>query len=516
MIKVAKDFHFMRTVLYFVAILCVAAVSHASGSIANGHIVDVQAYDGDLAVASANAHGKTILISSVTKTLTSDLTIPRDESIIVAQGGLIVTGTSPLTISGPFSAGLYQVFSGSGPVRGLKTVYPEWWGATGTGTTNDDYAFNKAVTCANLISGQVIVTNKYLISNIILPTSNGILFKGVQPNDSRIITVGTGTAISIGSNSTYASNVTFEDLFISGGNKPAFSTMIGLYNAAFTKFKNVHINCTTAGSTIFRLDYSMATDFDHVVISGAVRSALGIDIDNDSDGTMVHNMSNIQGGDVAGSIGMRINGLYGHAITTVENNIFQYWATNIRIAVNSDVSLVQIRNNIFDKSDKKENEIVIGQGDYHGREILIENNYFLGGQHASEGIHLITSDRVHIRLNRFLRHLDKSVIIGPHNSNFIVMDNESTDKGLILVDPLATNGIYDDGNGNLAISRNASFIKSVNIRGHQITYSAAPPSSGTWSAGDRVFNSAPSIGQPKSWVCTVGGTPGTWVSEGPL
>jgi hypothetical protein len=44
----------------------------------------------------------------------------------------------------------------------------------------------------------------------------------------------------------------------------------------------------------------------------------------------------------------------------------------------------------------------------------------------------------------------------------------------------------------------------------------AAPVNGTWAVGDRVFNSAPAVGQPKSWVCTVAGTPGTWVSEGNL
>jgi hypothetical protein len=44
----------------------------------------------------------------------------------------------------------------------------------------------------------------------------------------------------------------------------------------------------------------------------------------------------------------------------------------------------------------------------------------------------------------------------------------------------------------------------------------ASPTSGTYIVGDRVWNSAPAVGQPKSWVCTVAGTPGTWVSEGNL
>ncbi len=44
----------------------------------------------------------------------------------------------------------------------------------------------------------------------------------------------------------------------------------------------------------------------------------------------------------------------------------------------------------------------------------------------------------------------------------------------------------------------------------------AAPTTGTWTVGNRVINSVPTVGQPKAWTCTVGGTPGTWVSEGNL
>jgi hypothetical protein len=47
-------------------------------------------------------------------------------------------------------------------------------------------------------------------------------------------------------------------------------------------------------------------------------------------------------------------------------------------------------------------------------------------------------------------------------------------------------------------------------------YGPSVPTTGTWAVGERLFNSAPSAGQPKSWVCTVAGTPGTFVSEGNL
>lgn len=41
-------------------------------------------------------------------------------------------------------------------------------------------------------------------------------------------------------------------------------------------------------------------------------------------------------------------------------------------------------------------------------------------------------------------------------------------------------------------------------------HAAGPPSAGSFHAGDRVWNTAPSSGVPVGWVCTVAGTPGTW------
>lgn len=42
------------------------------------------------------------------------------------------------------------------------------------------------------------------------------------------------------------------------------------------------------------------------------------------------------------------------------------------------------------------------------------------------------------------------------------------------------------------------------------------PSQGTWVRGQYIRSGAPTIGQPKGWVCTASGSPGTWVSEGNL
>ena len=62
----------------------------------------------------------------------------------------------------------------------------------------------------------------------------------------------------------------------------------------------------------------------------------------------------------------------------------------------------------------------------------------------------------------------------------------------------------------------ARLITTYAQGGEVISYGTAAPTANTWAVGDRVVNSSPSVGNPKAWVCTVAGTPGTWVSEGNL
>lgn len=75
----------------------------------------------------------------------------------------------------------------------------------------------------------------------------------------------------------------------------------------------------------------------------------------------------------------------------------------------------------------------------------------------------------------------------------------------------------EDRTGGLAQDTN-SVVRTgrVELGAASILTGVAAPTTLTWKVGDRVFNAAPAVGQPKSWVCTVAGTPGTWVSEGNL
>ena len=58
------------------------------------------------------------------------------------------------------------------------------------------------------------------------------------------------------------------------------------------------------------------------------------------------------------------------------------------------------------------------------------------------------------------------------------------------------------------------YIQAANRK--RVIYSTSAPTTGVWNVGDSCVNIAPAVGQPKGWRCTVGGTPGTWVSEGNL
>ena len=96
-----------------------------------------------------------------------------------------------------------------------------------------------------------------------------------------------------------------------------------------------------------------------------------------------------------------------------------------------------------------------------------------------------------------------------------------TFEGVTYKAELATAGDYIE-NGWSALTPTilntgaARIISQFSAQGLVTAYGAAAPVAGTWGVGDRMINSVPVVGQPKSWVCTVAGTPGTWVSEGNL
>jgi hypothetical protein len=87
-------------------------------------------------------------------------------------------------------------------------------------------------------------------------------------------------------------------------------------------------------------------------------------------------------------------------------------------------------------------------------------------------------------------------------------------RALINPDQLATLGMYIQINNNAMSGVNKITISEFYFE--EWHSSTIAPASGTWEVGARRRQLTPVVGQPKGWVCTVAGTPGTWVSEGNL
>lgn len=81
---------------------------------------------------------------------------------------------------------------------------------------------------------------------------------------------------------------------------------------------------------------------------------------------------------------------------------------------------------------------------------------------------------------------------------------------------ILNNNFYNNCNGNFNINLTSQLISQIMANGQKICYGTSAPTSLQWIIGDRIYNTTPTIGQPKSWVCTASGIPGIWVSEGNL
>ncbi len=75
---------------------------------------------------------------------------------------------------------------------------------------------------------------------------------------------------------------------------------------------------------------------------------------------------------------------------------------------------------------------------------------------------------------------------------------------------------YPEIYATLQKQSNSSYDRATVLCATQPGSSVTTGAGITWSIGDRGIRSNPAVGAIKSWVCTVAGSPGTWVSEGVL
>lgn len=74
----------------------------------------------------------------------------------------------------------------------------------------------------------------------------------------------------------------------------------------------------------------------------------------------------------------------------------------------------------------------------------------------------------------------------------------------------------ENASGHEFTRNESSNVRDYVVAGKRIRNRSSPPLADYSRVGERLYRHPPVVGQPKSWVCTATGDPGTWVSEGIL
>lgn len=105
-----------------------------------------------------------------------------------------------------------------------------------------------------------------------------------------------------------------------------------------------------------------------------------------------------------------------------------------------------------------------------------------------------------------------AIIANGSNSSINVIDNSF--RGGYLLDIASSTATK--GYAYYAVSSGAINPAPFALGGNYVNYGSAAPTTGTWGRGDIIFNTLPSAGGTVGFVCTSGGTPGTWKTFGTI
>lgn len=187
-------------------------------------------------------------VKTTTQTITTNTSWTSPTTI--EAGNLIsVNNGVTLTINTTLDAGPYQIFSGLGSVSFGSafngTVYPEWFGAVGDGSTDDASAIQKAVDSLAGTRGTIIFGSKtYKIGTVITISSSNLNLQG-QGNWATRILIPNATQSAFqftGTNSSSKINHnSVTDMFIYKSVTATGGVGILLQYTAFPNLKNLQI-----------------------------------------------------------------------------------------------------------------------------------------------------------------------------------------------------------------------------------------------------------------------------------
>lgn len=183
---------------------------------------------------------------------------------------------------------------------------------------------------------------------------------------------------------------------------------------------------------------------------------------------------------------------------------------NIGCQTHGTSSDCEIKDNIFYTKN--------GLGAIQGTLCLIEGNKFYHITDDTTNIAIDTTKSSYLRIiNNYFNGFKRAIQIGDNPITITLNKSENCQTGLYKYGELMDNiYIYNNEFDSAYPDEIVHYIGGNKQHSRRLLTYPIPPSRLTWNKGDRVINSNPVVGQPKGWICTEAGTPGTWVSEGNL
>lgn len=157
------------------------------------------------------------------QTLSADLTIPSNISVVRLQGGGFTSSNgSRITFNGAFESPLTQAFFGSLVVRfgsgAVDVDFPQWWGGAPSVTDNTS-AIQASVDAFTGVAGETYVTEGIwkCASGLTFPSTDYLL-RGAGNDETRLKYTGPfGDFITIGNETDQTVNVRIRDIGLAGG-----------------------------------------------------------------------------------------------------------------------------------------------------------------------------------------------------------------------------------------------------------------------------------------------------------
>lgn len=356
----------------------------------------------------------------------------------------------------------------------------------------------------NIIANNIIGTHK----------AYGIMLYD-QDNDGNSVHLTTGNVIS----GNTIKDITGETIF-SGGSDKRYGA--GIY---VQSFENTTIIGNTVDGCCLQTDAEQLAPGGIGIANVGKASIIGNTIFNSAFFGIYLNDALLYG-DNAGGITVSGNTISGSGKSGIKGTRLQrYSITNNAIGNSGEFGLIIMHSTLDSNYGVVAgNTIRHNTGNNNGMNIQHCNGVSVTGNYISgstvNGIGVFSSKQVAVVGNVCMEITNTAISVGSScsegivvSSNLIRKSASSTSRGIELLARTKCAGNELFGFTNFA---NTTSTNNTAWNGTYIPFQPSAPTTGTWIVGDVVDHSAPAPSTTPGWICTTGGTPGTWKAKAPL